>query len=74
MTVEASWNGATVVASWRLLSGPSPATLAAVAGASKTGFETTIRVPAPAAYVQMQALNASGEVIGTSTAMQPSRG
>jgi hypothetical protein len=74
MTVEASWNGATDVASWRVLSGPSSASLAVVARASRTGFETTIRVSAPAAYVQVQALNASGEPIGTSTAIQPSRG
>ncbi len=74
VTVEASWNGATDVAGWRVLSGPSPTSLAAVAGAGKTGFETTIRVPAPASYVQVQALSASGETLGASTAIQPSRG
>ena len=74
VTVEASWNGATDVASWRVLSGPSHTSLAAVADTGKTGFETTIRVPAPGAYVQVQALGASGETLGTSTAIQPSHG
>ena len=66
MIVKASWNGATDVASWRVLAGPSPGSLMPVAGASKTSFETTIQVPAAAAYAQVQALSASGEVLGTS--------
>jgi hypothetical protein len=74
VTIEASWNGATEVASWRVLSGPSPASLAAVVDAPRTGFETTIRASAPAAYVQVQALSASGETIGTSAPIQPSHG
>ena len=69
MTVEASWNGATDVASWRVLAGSSPGSLTVVAGATRTSFETTIQVPAPAAYVQVQALSASGAVLGTSNTM-----
>jgi hypothetical protein len=74
MTVEASWNGATDVASWRVLAGSSPGSLMPVAGASKTSFETTIQVPVLAGYLQVQALSASGEILGTSKAIRPSGG
>ncbi len=66
MSVYASWNGATEVAGWRVLAGPSPTQLTPVASAAKSGFETTIATPGPAAYVAAQALNAAGAVIGTS--------
>lgn len=68
VTVYASWNGATEVASWRVLAGPSPTQLTPVANAPKSGFETTIVTPGPAAYVAAQALNSAGAVIGTSPA------
>jgi hypothetical protein len=66
-SVYASWNGATLVASWRVLSGPSASHLTAVAQAPHDGFETTIAVPTGAlgAFVTVQALNAAGQVIGS---------
>jgi hypothetical protein len=64
--VAVSWNGATNVASLRVLGGASATTLAPVAGAAKGGFQTTISVPASAAYVAVQALDASGAVLATS--------
>jgi hypothetical protein len=70
--VYASWNGATLPVAWRVLSGPSPASLAPVASAPKTGFETAIALtPAVAgAYAAVQALDASGAVIGVSAAVK----
>jgi hypothetical protein len=67
-TVYASWNGATDVASWRLLAGASPVALAPVAQVSRGGFETAIAAPGVTAggYVQVQALDARGVVIGVS--------
>ena len=65
-TVAVSWNGATNVASWRMLGGASASALAPVSSAPKTGFQTTISVPAGATYVAVQALDASGAVLGTS--------
>lgn len=65
--VHASWNGATEVASWRLLAGSSASSLSPVSTARSNGFETTISAPS-AAYLQVQALNAAGQVIGTSHA------
>jgi hypothetical protein len=70
VTVYASWNGATDVASWRVLAGPSPHQLAAVASGPDSGFETAIATPAPEPYVQVQALNAAGAVLGTSSAIK----
>ncbi|HEY2180115.1 MAG TPA: arylsulfotransferase family protein [Solirubrobacteraceae bacterium] len=67
--VYASWNGATEVASWRVLAGPSPARLTAVASVPRHGFETAIDIRSlPAGYVQVQALDAAGAVIGASGA------
>jgi hypothetical protein len=60
-TVYASWNGATGVTSWRVLSGGK-----AVATASKYGFETRIPVPAGYHTFTVEALTSSGKVIGTS--------
>jgi hypothetical protein len=63
--VHASWNGATEVASWRLLGGASGSSLAPMSTARATGFETTLQGPATA-YVEVQALDSTGQVIGTS--------
>jgi hypothetical protein len=64
-----SWNGATEVASWQVLAGPTPTVLAPVASAAKAGFQTTIALPRGVAYVRVQALNSAGGVIGTSAAV-----
>ena len=63
----ASWNGATDVASWRVLAGPSPSSLAAVGGAGKHGFETHIQAHSAAPYFAVQALDTSGHVLSTSS-------
>jgi hypothetical protein len=70
--VKTSWNGATDVASWQLLTGSSPTALAPLASAPRSGFETTLQATTSAAYVATRALNASGEALGTSAAVQPS--
>ena len=65
MEVEASWNGATNVKSWEVLAGPTAASLAPVATAPTTGFETTLRVD-QARYVALAARDARGKVLATS--------
>jgi hypothetical protein len=72
IAVAVSWNGATEVASWRVLAGSSPATLTPVSSAPKTGFETAISLPAAVAgpYVEVQALDGSGTVIGVSAVVK----
>jgi Arylsulfotransferase (ASST) len=71
VTVAASWNGATNVASWRVLAGSSPSTLALVASAPKSGFQTTITAHTLGPYLAVQALDGSGAVIGVSPTMRP---
>ncbi|HMD56619.1 MAG TPA: arylsulfotransferase family protein [Solirubrobacteraceae bacterium] len=66
VSVAVSWNGATAVASWRLLAGASPSTLTAVASAPKAGFETVLSSPAAGPDVAVQALDAAGAVVGVS--------
>jgi hypothetical protein len=66
----ASWNGATLVQSWRVMTGSDPAALNQVAQVARSGFETAIALPAGTAgpYVSVQALDASGRVLGASPA------
>ena len=71
LAVNVSWNGATEVASWRVLAGGSPTSLAPVASAPRSGFQTTVAVKSTPAYLAVQALSASGAVIGLSPAIKP---
>jgi len=66
VTVAASWNGATEVASWQVLAGASPTSLTPAASAPRSGFQTSVAVTPAPAYLAVQALNASGAVIGLS--------
>jgi hypothetical protein len=66
-TVYASWNGATQLASWRVLAAAGAGgTLTAVKTAGKSGFETAIPVGQGYGSFELQALDAAGHVIGTS--------
>jgi hypothetical protein len=65
-TVYATWNGATNLSGWRVLSGRSANQLKPTRVVSKGGFETTTRINA-ARYVAVQALDARGRVLATST-------
>jgi hypothetical protein len=69
-TVAASWNGATSVASWRVLAGASSGSLAPVATAAKAGFETTLKASTAGPYFAVQALDGSGNVLGTSATVK----
>ncbi len=72
VTVYASWNGATEVATWQVLAGPSPARLTPVgAAAPRKGFETTITVNTTKPYIRVQAKDGSGRVLGTSKVIKP---
>jgi Arylsulfotransferase (ASST) len=71
-TVYASWNGATLVASWRVLAGSSSSAthMHVVAQGPRTGFESAIALPANTTgpYVSVQALDAGGQVLGSAPA------
>jgi hypothetical protein len=66
-TVYASWNGATLVASWRVLAGDTAHSLKPVAAALRSGFETAIALPAGTSgrYLTVQALGGTGQVLGS---------
>ena len=70
IAVAVSWNGATEVASWQVLTGASPSALAPAATAARTGFQTTIAAPAAGPYVAVHALDSAGTVIGTSATVK----
>jgi len=65
-TVYASWNGATDVASWRVLAGPSGGRLSVAATRARSGFETAVPVASSYADFKVQALAGNGSVVGTS--------
>jgi hypothetical protein len=65
-TVYASWNGATQLASWKVLAGPGASELKAVAAHAKDGFETAIPLPQSYPSLKLQALDGNGRVLGES--------
>jgi Arylsulfotransferase (ASST) len=70
--VHASWNGATEVASWRVLAGRRTGSLTARATIpAGNDFESSTTLPVKYAYVAVQALDSAGHVLGTSKTVQP---
>jgi outer membrane protein assembly factor BamB len=63
--VYVSWNGATEVAQWRLVTGDDADAATEATVVDKTSFETAIPLETPAAYVAVEALDADGQVLGT---------
>jgi hypothetical protein len=64
--VKASWNGATDVASWRVLAGARPDALAPLATVPLSGFESSAILTKKYPYAAVQALDVSGRVLGVS--------
>ena len=60
LTMYVSWNGATQVAKWQLLAGPSAAALKPVKTVLRSGFETAIPLPVTSGTVSVAALDAHG--------------
>ena len=69
VVVSVSWNGSTKVARWRARAGGQPRALIQTAEADRTGFETTLTLPGTPEYVVAEALDSSGKVLGTSSAI-----
>jgi hypothetical protein len=68
--VYVSWNGATEVKRWQVLTGDANDDLAAGPAAAKSGFETAIALPAGGKYVAVQALDANGKVLAVSKTLK----
>jgi hypothetical protein len=64
--VYASWNGATEIASWRLLEGVGGSDLRPTQTVPRTGFETPVAVGAQTRSVAVAALDRTGALLGTS--------
>ncbi len=64
--VHVSWNGATTVASWRVLGGASESSLQARKTVGRTGFETRLRYGIHDGVVAVEALDANGTVLSRS--------
>ena len=74
VTARASWNGATGVARWQLLAGPSAAAMSPVADAPSAGFETPVSAATAQPLVAMRALDATGNVLASSAPVKPAAG
>jgi Arylsulfotransferase (ASST) len=68
--VHASWNGATEVSSWRVLAGKRAGALSVQATMPASGFESSTTLPKKYARIAVQALDATGAVLGTSTTVR----
>ena len=66
LVAYASWNGATQVTSWRLLGGTSASQLKQLATAPQGDFQTTLTSASSPRYLQVQALGARGQLLGSS--------
>ncbi|HEY5260482.1 MAG TPA: arylsulfotransferase family protein [Solirubrobacteraceae bacterium] len=66
--VHMSWNGATDVASWRVLAGQHPSSLQAQTEIPASDFENSTILPKKYAYAAVQALDSAGHVLGSSKA------
>ena len=64
-TVYASWNGATRVASWKVLAASRSGRMALVGWYDTSGFETAMPAPPGYSRFEVQALDSSRHVIGT---------
>ena len=73
VTLYASWNGATELASWRVLAGPAPDQLEALDKVPRRGFETVIEAPIAQPYVGVQAEDGSGRDLGPAVAIRPQK-
>ncbi|WP_250000396.1 arylsulfotransferase family protein [Actinoplanes sp. M2I2] len=68
--VSASWNGATRVTKWRARWGTQPGALqAGTVEEPRSGFETTLTISGTPEYVVAEALDASGKVLGATSAV-----
>jgi hypothetical protein len=69
--VYASWNGATEVATWEVLTGQRPEGLEPLGSVPRYGFETAILALGAEPYVAVRARDASGRILGTSDPIEP---
>jgi outer membrane protein assembly factor BamB len=69
-TVYVSWNGATNVATWQVVTGASADALADSGSVPRSGFETAITVHPKGSFLAVRALDRSGALLATSQVVQ----
>jgi hypothetical protein len=69
-----SWNGATDVAEWRVLTGSSPDRLAVTTRVPWRGFETAVALPPSAGYVAVEAHHDGGNALDRSKTVEIPKG
>lgn len=70
--VHMSWNGASEVVSWRVLAGERAGSLTSQTTIPASNFESSTILPKKYAYAAVQALDATGKVLGDSKAVKVS--
>jgi hypothetical protein len=70
VALYASWNGATEVAAWEVISGPRPNRLRPLGSVPRDGFETPMLAQTRDRYVAVRARDGSGKELGTSTSVE----
>ncbi len=66
VSLYASWNGATALAKWEVLAGPSAESLSTVGTYEWSGFETEMSVASSEPVFEVRALDKSGHVLASS--------
>jgi hypothetical protein len=69
-TLSVSWNGATNLAFWRVLTGTSATAMQTLETVPVTSFETSIQLGS-VSYVAVEALDAAGRYLASSATVQP---
>jgi hypothetical protein len=70
VAIYASWNGATEVERWEVVSGSGPTLMAPLGSVPREGFETAMLAQTTGPYVAVRALDGSGQILGTSTPVE----
>ena len=71
VTLYVSWNGATEVDTWQVLTGAGPDKLESVGSVPRKGFETALTLQTDEPYVAVKAKDSSGQVLGASKTLKP---
>jgi Arylsulfotransferase (ASST) len=66
VALYASWNGATEVATWEVMSGPSEKALKPLGSVPRDGFETAMLAQTTGPYIAVRARDSSDGLLGTS--------
>jgi hypothetical protein len=70
VALHASWNGATEVTAWEVLSGPRRNRLEPLGAVPREGFETAMLAQTTDPYVAVRARDSSGEILATSAPVE----